>query len=106
MMVLKATLEISCSSTTFIKEVFANLQWIRRYRITKLRCQSDSAALNQRRARVVADRPQAVAAMWRPPTNVGPTRQADAGIKMVAMRSPSSLASLCLSLTFAMPRWN
>ena len=44
MMVLKAKLEISCSSTIVIKEVFANSPRIRSYRITKSRCEADSEA--------------------------------------------------------------
>ena len=47
-MVLKGKLEISCSSTTFIKEVFANLQWIRSNWITNSRCQLAKAALELR----------------------------------------------------------
>ena len=50
MMVPKAKLEISRISTIVINEVFANSPWIRSYRITKLHCQSDSVALNWRRA--------------------------------------------------------
>ena len=45
MMVPKAKLEISRSSTIVIKEVFAKSQWIRSYRYTNLRCQSSVARL-------------------------------------------------------------
>ena len=44
MMVLKAKLKISCSSTTFIKEVFAVDERIRKYSIIKLHYQSTMAA--------------------------------------------------------------
>ena len=66
MMVPKAKLEISRSSTIVIKEVFAKPPRIRSYSITKSRYQSSVAGLKPARAvRVVADRPQAMAAMWR-----------------------------------------
>ena len=67
MMVSKAKMEISHSSTIVIKEVFANSPWIRSYRIAKSRCQTDSEAPESApRARVVADRPQATvkALVW------------------------------------------
>ena len=80
MMVPKAKLEISRSSTIVIKEVFANSPWIRSYRIAKSRCQMDSKAPESvPRTRVVADRPQATATTWRPYTGVGLAGQARAG---------------------------
>ena len=66
MMVLKAKLEISCSSITFIKEVFALDERITKYSIINLHCQSTMAAPGPVPVRgVVVDRPQAVAAAWR-----------------------------------------
>ena len=50
MMVLKAKLEISCSSTIVIKEVFAKSQRIRSYQITKSRYQSSVVDLNRHHA--------------------------------------------------------
>ena len=43
MMVLKAKLEMSCISTTFIKEVFVVDERIRKYSIVRLHCQSTMA---------------------------------------------------------------
>ena len=58
MMALKAKLDISCSSTTFIKEVFAVDEWIRTYNIVNLHCQSTMAMSEPVSVRgVVADRP-------------------------------------------------
>ena len=72
-MVLKAKLEISCSSTTFIKEVFVVDEWIRNYGIANLHYQSMKAAPEPALARLaVADQPQPVSAAWRPYTSVGP----------------------------------
>ena len=57
MMVPKAKLEIACSSTIVIKEVFAKSPRIWSYRIAKLRCQSSVAGLKPTgAARVMADR--------------------------------------------------
>ena len=65
MMVLKAKLDISCSSTTFIKEVFAVDERIRKYSIIKLHCQSTMAASEPTPAHgVVADRPQVMTTAW------------------------------------------
>ena len=65
MFVLKAKLEISCSSTTFIMEVFAVDERIRNYNIVMLHYQSTMAASEPVSMRgVIADRPQAVAATW------------------------------------------
>ena len=58
MMVLKAKLEISCSSITFIKEVFAMDEWIRSYMGLKWHCQSSIVATEPVPARpAVADQP-------------------------------------------------
>ena len=58
MMVPKAKLEISHSSTVFIKEVFANWPQIRSYRITKSCFQMDLEAPKLvPRTRVVANLP-------------------------------------------------
>ena len=58
MMVTKAKLKISHSSTIVIKEVFANLPRIRSYRITKTHCQSDLEAPELApRARDMANQP-------------------------------------------------
>ena len=58
MMVLKEKLEISCSSTTFIKEVFVVDEQIRKYSIVKLHYQSMMAASELAPARgVMADQP-------------------------------------------------
>ena len=65
MMVLKAKLEISRSSTIVIKEVFAKSTRIRRTNRMNLLRQSGSVVSEPApRARVVAYRPQAIAASW------------------------------------------
>ena len=72
MMVLKSKLEISYSSTTFIKEVFANLQRVRSNSITKSRYQSSIAEPETALVRpVVADWPQAAATSWQPYIGIG-----------------------------------
>ena len=80
MMVPKEKLEISHRSTIVIKEVFANSPRIRSYRITKSHCQSFVASLKPARAaRVVADRPQAMATTWRQHASVGLAGRASRG---------------------------
>ena len=65
MMICKAKLEISRSSTIVLKEIFVKSPRIRSYRIAKSRCQSSIVGLKLvGAARVVADRPQAVATVW------------------------------------------
>ena len=79
MIVLKAKLEISCSSTTFIKEVFAVDEWIRTYSIVNLHCHSKMAMSEHGSAHcVVVDQPQAVATVWWQHASVGLAGQARA----------------------------
>ena len=80
MMVIKAKLEMSCSSTTFIKEVFAMDKRIRSYMGFKWRDQSSIMATEPALARsIVANWPQAVAAVWRSYTGIGLAGQVRAG---------------------------
>jgi len=65
MMVLKAKLEISRSSTLVIKEVFAKSPRIRSYTIIKSSCHTSIAGLKLAKAAcVMADRLQAMATAW------------------------------------------
>ena len=68
---LKAKLEISCSSTTFIKKVFVVNEQIRNYNIVMLHCQSTMAVSETASTRGV------VAVAWWQHVGVGPASQAE-----------------------------
>ena len=98
-MIIIAKLLYSCSSTLCINEVFTNSPWIRNFDRLNFLCHSGSVVSELApRAHVMADQCQAMAAMWRRSTSIGPTHQADAGSKMAVACPPPHSPRYALSL--------